>query len=66
VREAHEEAIGRVANAFGETLRKKATAIHFQRPVAALVTSAFNARQLYGERVSEARDFAVRRQTRTA
>ena len=31
VREAHEEAIGRMSNAFGDTLNEKASAMHFQR-----------------------------------
>jgi hypothetical protein len=62
VREAHEEAIGRMANAFGETLGEKATAMHFQRLVGALVTSAFNAARFYGDKVTEARDLTAKLQ----
>jgi hypothetical protein len=60
VREIHEEAIGRMAHAFGETLGERATAMHFQRLVGALVTSAFNAGRFYSEKVSEARTLTAK------
>ena len=60
VREIHEEAIGRMANAFAETLGERATAMHFQRLVGALVTSAFNAGRFYSEKVSEARTLTAK------
>jgi len=62
VREAHEEAIGRMANAFGKTLGEKATAMHFQRIVGALVSSAFAAGGFYGDKVTEARDLTAKLQ----
>ena len=55
VREAHEEAIGIMANAFGETLGEKARAMHFQRLVGALVTSIWNKGRFYSDKVTEAR-----------
>jgi hypothetical protein len=60
VREIHEEAIGRMANAFGDTLGERATAMHFQRLVGALVTSAFNAGRFYSEKVTEARTLTAK------
>jgi len=62
VREAHEEALGRMANAFGKTLGEKATAMHFQRIVGALVSSAFAAGGFYGDKVTEARDLTAKLQ----
>ena len=59
VREAHEEALGRMANAFGETLGEKGAAMHFQRVVGALVSSAFAAGGFYGDKVTEARDLTA-------
>ena len=62
VREAHEEAIGTMANAFGETLGEKARAMHFQRLVGALVTSAWNAGRFYSDKVTEARALTAKLQ----
>ena len=62
VREAHEEAIGTMANVFGETLGEKAKAMHFQRLVGALVTSAWNAGRFYSDKVSEARALTAKLQ----
>ena len=61
-REAHEEAIGIMANAFGETLGEKAKAMHFQRLVGALVTSAWNAGRFYSDKVTEARALTAKLQ----
>jgi hypothetical protein len=55
VREAHEEAIGTMANAFGETLGEKARAMRFERLVGALVTPAWNAGRFFSDKVTEAR-----------
>jgi hypothetical protein len=59
-REIHEEAIGRMANVFGDTLGERATAMHFQRLVGALVASALNAGRFYSEEVSEARTLTAK------
>ena len=60
VREAHEEAVGNMAKAFDTTLNEKATAMHFQRVVGSLVTSAFGAGGFFGQKVSEARDLSAK------
>ena len=60
VREAHAEALGRMANGFGETQGEKATAMHFQRIVGLLVGSAFAAGGFYGDKVTDARDLTAR------
>jgi hypothetical protein len=60
VREAHEEAVGNMAKAFDGTLNDKATAMHFQRVVGSLVTSAFGAGQFYSQKISEARDLTAK------
>ena len=62
VREAHEEAIGTMANAFGERLGEKAKAMHFQRLVGALVTLAWNAGRFYSDKVTEARALTAKLQ----
>jgi hypothetical protein len=55
MREAYEEAIGIMAHAFGGPIGEKTKAMHFQRLVDALATSARNAGRLYRDRVTEAR-----------
>jgi len=59
VREAHEEAIGIMANVFGETIGEKAKAMHFQLG-GALVTSVWNAGRFYSDKVTEARALPAR------
>jgi len=60
VREIHEEAIGRMANAFGATLGERGQRRHFQRLVGALVASALNAGRSHSEKVSEARTLTAK------
>jgi hypothetical protein len=52
VREAHEEAVGTMANVFGETLGEKA--MSFERLVGALVTSVWNVGRFYSDKVTKA------------
>ena len=60
VRGAHRDAFRRMAAAFGNTLGEKAAGMHFQRLVAALVGSAFNAGSFYTQKVTEARDLTTK------
>jgi len=62
VRQAHRDAFRRMAAAFGNTLGEKAVGMHFQRLVAALVGSAFNAGSFYTQKVTEARDLTAKLQ----
>jgi hypothetical protein len=54
VREANEEAIGIMANAFGETLGEKAKTMPIRLLAGALVTSVWNAGRFYSDKVTEA------------
>ena len=60
IRAQHSIAIKRMAEAFEGSLNDKATAMHFQRIVGALVSSAVGAGRFYSEKVSQARDATAR------
>jgi hypothetical protein len=62
VRDAHRRALGQMADSFGKSLGEKGAAMHFQRLVGALVGSALNAGNFYGQKVTEARDATSRLQ----
>jgi hypothetical protein len=51
---------GSMAEAFEDSLNDKATAMHFQRIVGALVASAVGAGRFYSEKVTQARDATAR------
>lgn len=55
IREAHERMIRQTFNAFDTALNEKATAMHFQRLVGSLVSSAIGAGDFYSRKVSDAR-----------
>ena len=59
---AHQEALSRMADVFNGILGEKATAMHFQRIVGALVGSAFAAGSFYSQKVTEARDLTAKLQ----
>jgi hypothetical protein len=56
----HASALKRMAEAFNGALNDKATVMHFQRIVAALVGSAVGAGRFYSDKVSEARAATAR------
>jgi hypothetical protein len=60
IRAQHSIAVKRMAEAFEGSLNDKATAMHFQRIVGALVSSAVGAGRFYSEKVTQARDATAR------
>ena len=60
IRAQHSLAVKRMAEAFEGSLNDKATAMHFQRVVGALVSSAVGAGRFYSEKVTQARDATAR------
>jgi hypothetical protein len=60
IRTEHTTAVKRMAKAFEGSLNDKATAMHFQRIVGALVSSAVGAGRFYSEKVTQARDATAR------
>ena len=60
IRAEHASALKRMAEAFEGSLNDKATAMHFQRIVGALVSSAVGAGRFYSEKVTQARDATAR------
>src|ERR1700722_15417235 len=60
IRTEHATAVKRMAEAFEDSLNDKATAMHFQRIVGALVSSAVGAGRFYSEKVTPAGDAPVR------
>ena len=60
IRIEHTTAVKRMAEAFEGSLNDKATAMHFQRIVGALVASAVGAGRFYSEKVTQARDATAR------
>jgi hypothetical protein len=56
----HDQALRDMASGFDNALNEKATEMHFQRLVGALVSSAVGAGRFYSEKVSEARTAAAR------
>jgi hypothetical protein len=62
VSDVHRQALMQMAASFGKSLGEKGAAMHFQRLVGALVSSAFNAGQFYGDKVTQARDATARLQ----
>ena len=60
IRTEHTTAVKRMAEAFEGSLNDKATAMHFQRIVGALVSSAVGAGRFYSEKVTQARDATAR------
>jgi len=60
IRAQHSIAVKRMAEAFEGSLNDKATAMHFQRIVGALVASAVGAGRFYSEKVTQARDATAR------
>ena len=60
IRTEHTTAVKRMAEAFEGSLNDKATAMHFQRIVGALVASAVGAGRFYSEKVTQARDATAR------
>jgi hypothetical protein len=60
IRAQHSIAIKRMAEAFEGSLNDKATAMHFQRIVGSLVSSAVGAGRFYSEKVTQARDATAR------
>jgi hypothetical protein len=60
IRNEHTMALRSMAEAFEASLNEKATAMHFQRIVGALVGSAAGAGRFYSEKVSEARAATAR------
>ena len=60
IRAQHSLAVKRMAEAFEGSLNDKATAMHFQRIVGALVSSAVGAGRFYSDKVTQARDATAR------
>jgi len=60
IRAEHATAVTRMADAFEGSLNDKATAMHFQRIVGSLVSSAVGAGRFYSEKVTQARDATAR------
>src|ERR1700722_19019143 len=60
IRTEHATAVKRMAEAFEDSLNDKATAMHFQRIVGALVACAVGAGRFYSEKVTPAGDAPVR------
>jgi hypothetical protein len=60
IRAQHSIAVKRMAEALEGSLNDKATAMHFQRIVGALVSSAVGAGRFYSEKVTQARDATTR------
>src|ERR1700727_1118983 len=60
IRAQHSIAVKRMAEPFEGSLNDKATAMHFQRIVGSLVSSAVGAGRFYSEKVSQARDATAR------
>jgi hypothetical protein len=60
IRAEHASALKRMAEAFESSLNDKATEMHFQRIVGALVGSAVGAGRFYSDKVSEARAATAR------
>ena len=60
IRAQHSIAVKRMAEAFEGSLNDKGTAMHFQRIVGALVSSAVGAGRFYSEKVTQARDATAR------
>jgi hypothetical protein len=60
IRAQHSIAVKRMAEAFEGSLNDKATAMHFQRIIGALVSSAVGAGRFYSEKVTQARDATAR------
>ena len=60
IREATEEMIGTHAKLLADTVNEKAMAIHLQRIVGAMVSSANSAGIFYGAKVTDARDLTSR------
>jgi hypothetical protein len=60
IRAEHVSALTRMADAFSGALNDKATTMHFERIVGALVGSAAGAGRFYSEKVSEARAATAR------
>ena len=60
IRTEHTTAVKRMAEAFEGSLNDKATAMHFQRIVGSLVSSAVGAGRFYSEKVTQARDATAR------
>ncbi|MBB4200742.1 hypothetical protein GGD83_004571 [Rhodoblastus sphagnicola] len=60
IRDQHSLALLNMRDGFDSALNEKATALHFQRIVGALVGSAVGAGSFYSDKVSEARTLATR------
>ncbi|WP_294542236.1 hypothetical protein [uncultured Rhodoblastus sp.] len=60
VKDAHSEALHNMAKSFDGSLNEKATMMHFQRIVGAVVSSAVGAGRFYSQKVTEARTAAAR------
>ena len=56
IREAHELALCRMSNSFGEELNERASQMQFQRLTGSLIAAAIRGGEFYSEKVTEARD----------
>jgi len=56
IREAHELALCRMSNSFGEELNERASQMQFQRLTGSLIAAAIRGGEFYSEKVTEVRD----------